>query len=213
MSDKKPTSKSNATDSREALLQAAVQVFAEKGFAGATVKDLADEAGVNVSLVSYHFGGKEGLYRSCLEGFASERLESTERILSAPTSKEDFRVRLKLFAEEMVDIFQRNRHTCKIVNRGIDSLDPVTLEIFKSVFYRVFGALHGFVESAQRSGFVRQDCDTEISTIFMFGGLMHINRSQDLARALGKRTLDEPVYKTQAIDQWVRNNTEGIFTP
>ncbi len=53
-------------DSRTALLSAARYVFAEKGYEGTTVKELADRAGVNVSLVSYHFGGKEGLYKECI---------------------------------------------------------------------------------------------------------------------------------------------------
>ena len=55
---------SSAEDTRERLIRAAAQLFAEKGYEGASVKELAQEAGVNVSLVSYHFGGKDGLYRS-----------------------------------------------------------------------------------------------------------------------------------------------------
>lgn len=49
--------------SRRLLLEAARDVFAEKGFAGARVQDIADRAGVNKQLIAYHFGGKEGLYR------------------------------------------------------------------------------------------------------------------------------------------------------
>ena len=48
------------------LLDAALDEFAAKGFAGARVQDIADRAGVNKQLISYYFGGKEGLYR-CLQ--------------------------------------------------------------------------------------------------------------------------------------------------
>src|SRR5438105_621692 len=89
-----------AADSREALLSAAKIVFAKKGYAAATVKELADAAGVNVSLVSYYFEGKEGLYRTILENFGTKRLAATQRLLNKPESAEDFRVRLKLFVEE-----------------------------------------------------------------------------------------------------------------
>ncbi|RYZ95779.1 MAG: TetR/AcrR family transcriptional regulator, partial [Proteobacteria bacterium] len=52
-------------DTGERLINAAKAVFAEKGFAGSTVKQIADLAGVNVSLISYHFNGKDGLLRAC----------------------------------------------------------------------------------------------------------------------------------------------------
>ncbi len=49
---------------RERILQAALEEFAAKGFAGARVHDIAAAAGVNKQLISYYFGGKEGLYRA-----------------------------------------------------------------------------------------------------------------------------------------------------
>ncbi|MFJ4189362.1 TetR family transcriptional regulator [Kitasatospora sp. NPDC089509] len=53
----------DADRSRQALLSAALDEFATKGFAGARVQDIATNAGVNKQLINYYFGGKEGLYR------------------------------------------------------------------------------------------------------------------------------------------------------
>jgi AcrR family transcriptional regulator len=50
-----------ASETREQLLVAAERLFAERGFAGVSVRTIAAEAGVNWSLVGYHFRGKEGL--------------------------------------------------------------------------------------------------------------------------------------------------------
>ena len=52
---------------KKKLLCAAIKVFAEKGFDGATVRDICFQVGANVAAVNYYFGGKESLYRSILE--------------------------------------------------------------------------------------------------------------------------------------------------
>lgn len=49
---------------RAALLEAALEEFSEKGFAGTTVRDIAARAGVSKDLIAYHFGSKDGLYRA-----------------------------------------------------------------------------------------------------------------------------------------------------
>lgn len=47
---------------RAALLEAGLEEFAAKGFAGARVRDIAARAGVSKDLIAYHFGSKDGLY-------------------------------------------------------------------------------------------------------------------------------------------------------
>ena len=50
--------------SKQQLLDAAVIEFSLYGFSGARVSEIAARAGVNKQLISYYFGGKEGLYRA-----------------------------------------------------------------------------------------------------------------------------------------------------
>lgn len=50
------------TDTREALLTAAREVFIEQGYDGATVRAIAARAGVDAAMVNHWFGGKEGLF-------------------------------------------------------------------------------------------------------------------------------------------------------
>jgi len=52
----------DAERSRQALLDAALDEFAEHGYAGARVADMAQRARVNKQLINYYFGSKEGLY-------------------------------------------------------------------------------------------------------------------------------------------------------
>lgn len=49
-------------DARERVLAAAQEIFAERGFDGATVRDICSAAGANIAAVNYYFGDKEKLY-------------------------------------------------------------------------------------------------------------------------------------------------------
>jgi AcrR family transcriptional regulator len=60
------TSPDPARDTRGRLLDAALLVFAEKGYDGAGIRDIAARAQANSAMVQYHFGGKEGLYQAVL---------------------------------------------------------------------------------------------------------------------------------------------------
>jgi len=52
--------------SRSRLVEAAILCFAEKGFDGAGIREIARKAQANSALVQYHFGGKTGIYAEAL---------------------------------------------------------------------------------------------------------------------------------------------------
>jgi len=54
-------------NTKDALLAAAIEVFADKGFDAATVRDICGRAMANVAAVNYHFGSKDALYVAVLE--------------------------------------------------------------------------------------------------------------------------------------------------
>ena len=58
--------RSDGAETRAALLQCAARVFAEKGYARSTSREVCAAAGCNLAAVNYHFGGKAGLYRAVL---------------------------------------------------------------------------------------------------------------------------------------------------
>jgi AcrR family transcriptional regulator len=59
--------RNDAQASRRALLEAAAALFDERGYQGATVRDIGERAGVDAALIARYFGGKEGLYLAALE--------------------------------------------------------------------------------------------------------------------------------------------------
>ena len=77
------------SDCRSQLIAAAIPLFARKGLHGVSVRELARAAGINLSMISYHFGGKEGLYAAVVEEqFASLRqMAEVARLNIAPAEK------------------------------------------------------------------------------------------------------------------------------
>jgi TetR/AcrR family transcriptional regulator, regulator of cefoperazone and chloramphenicol sensitivity len=64
------TQSARASDARERLLSAAIDVFGRRGFAGASTRTIATAAGVNLQAINYYFGGKHGLYLAAADHIA-----------------------------------------------------------------------------------------------------------------------------------------------
>jgi AcrR family transcriptional regulator len=77
MDSKTPESE---TQPRERILEAAERLFSQKGYAAVGVREIAAEAGVNISMISYYFEGKVGVLRAIMETF----FEGYLKVLDVP---------------------------------------------------------------------------------------------------------------------------------
>lgn len=87
---------------KEKILEAAGEVFAQKGYAGATVREICDLAGANVASVNYYYGGKEGLYKDLCHHLFAEVFDQFPVTKDFPegTGPEE---RLAFFVEGMLN--------------------------------------------------------------------------------------------------------------
>lgn len=107
-----PSPRADAT--REALIEAAVAIFARDGFEAASTRAIAEEASANQALIGYHFKGKRGLYLAVFEHLVSQmrvrvgdRLEALKGLSASldPTVPESSKMAisvLKQFATTMI---------------------------------------------------------------------------------------------------------------
>ncbi len=96
------------------ILEAAMSAFGDGGFKGATTRQIAQSAGVNLPALKYYFGGKEGLYLACAEEIVERyRTRMVDPILQAQAmlearhtaqeAKAALKIVVRALAEQMVE--------------------------------------------------------------------------------------------------------------
>jgi AcrR family transcriptional regulator len=68
-------------DKKEQIINAAIELFAQKGFEGTSIRDLASKADVNVAMINYYFGSKEKLFEALVEMKAASTRGTLESVL------------------------------------------------------------------------------------------------------------------------------------
>jgi AcrR family transcriptional regulator len=74
---------STESDRSREIMSSALQLFAERGFADVTIKDIAGRLGINTALIYYYFKNKEDLFRACLEAAVYDAMASYDSIRGA----------------------------------------------------------------------------------------------------------------------------------
>lgn len=80
-----------AVDARDRIVEAALSVFSDQGFAGATMRAIADTADVSPGLIHHHFKDKENLWRLVGERISSEFLEAVSEGVETADAAESLR--------------------------------------------------------------------------------------------------------------------------
>jgi AcrR family transcriptional regulator len=80
---RRPTREQKRQANRERILRAARDVFGARGYHGATIEDIAEEAGLSNGAIYYNFGSKEELFLALLDERLEQRLEHTRQTLAA----------------------------------------------------------------------------------------------------------------------------------
>lgn len=127
------------------LLEAAGEVFAERGFRDATVREIVARAGANVAAVNYHFRDKAGLYAAVLEHFAREsaRRHPAQQGLPEEASPD---ARLRAFVLALLNrVFDEGRHAVhgRLMAREMvepsAALDPIVRDVIRPLYDRLRG--------------------------------------------------------------------------
>ena len=169
-------------DAKEKLLAAATRLFAEKGFAGVSIRQLAEAAGVNSAQISYYYGGKEGLYEAVLATQYERLLEKFEAIadLKAPVEE-----KIRQYAEVI-----RLNHTAeqplmaRLIQGELTSPTACMEKVVRNYTSRIARIVSGIVQQGVEAGEFRQDIPPIFATLALAGMLNFYFILREATRAI-----------------------------
>lgn len=198
---------------QDRLLDAAEQLFAENGFDGTSVRDIASAAGCNIAAVNYYFGSKDRLYtevwRRQLVQMRDARLQAIEQVLSESNGKPSLEDLLKSFANAFIGPFvdeSRSRWLMKLMAREmVDQHVNVNVfaeEVIKPTINAMSGALLKACPSLDES-------KIPMLIVLLAGQLIHVVHVKamfDQAEIAEMPTFDI----TEAVENIVKFSSAGI---
>lgn len=184
---------------RARIRDAALELFAEKGFHKATVRDIATRAGVSPGLVVHHFGSKEGLRGACDEHvLAYWRTVKTEAVAGIAFPRMDATVRDPEFLR-----------VWGYFKRALTAEDANATEFFD----RLTDDVAGYLEVGERAGTIRPTTDPEArATIATAMALGLMAFEPHVARRLGGEHILSPEVLARYTAFTMDLFTEGIIT-
>lgn len=193
-----------------ATIEIARKHFAMHGFNGTSMKDVAAEMGIAGSLINYHFKDKEGLFRACIEPFARGRLESISRLMSDPKSRDELKVRIQLFVEEMQSSFLKDIYSFEIIDRELRTENPMALKLFEETMLQTFKYVVGFFKKAQENGLIVADRDPMIVASILFTSTCDAIRKEFIAKRFFKITFTSPEYRQKYAEHIAEMFINGV---
>ena len=151
------------------IIETAEKLFAIKGFDGTSIRDIADEAGVNLAMINYYFGSKDKLMQALFEQRTGHVKMQVESLLSdeslSPIQKID-----KLIDNFVDRVIERERFykimTCE--QMMLKTQSPVT-ELLMQLKKRNAEAVSQLIKEGQKKGVFKKNVDVVFLMMTMVG--------------------------------------------
>ncbi|MBU5672140.1 TetR/AcrR family transcriptional regulator [Paenibacillus brevis] len=121
----------DAQASQQKILDAAEAVFAEKGFDGARVDEIAKRAGLNKGMLYYYFQSKEQLLRALTDKHFEEMAQEKQAFMESLSQGEP--VLAERIGEHMMGMFERRKSFLRIIAIEAFKNDEFTREFFRII--------------------------------------------------------------------------------
>lgn len=166
------------TDKKEHIINKAIELFAEKGFEGTSIRDLAARAEVNVAMVNYYFGSKEKLFEAMVQQKAAY-LKGVLDELARDTSLTEIE-KLDRVVESYVNRMFTNRLFHRIIHQELMMNQRESLQdSIVTILSPNSSAIKTIIESGIKKGVFRK-VDPPLIMASIFGTLNQVLLSKKM---------------------------------
>jgi AcrR family transcriptional regulator len=139
----------DAKPRRDEILDEATRLFAERGYEGTSMADLADRVGMRKASLFYHFASKDELYAAVLDRLM---IAVSAAIAHAATAEGSFEQRLDHLTDTMTNVLSEQPYAARIIIRETMDWGPVMRDKLADQVVLVLAAAEGFMRAGQQAG-------------------------------------------------------------
>ena len=177
------------------LLETAEKLFAEKGFEGTSVRDIADVAGVNIAMISYYFGSKEKLMQALFEKKIGDIQVRVVNLIKDDSLTSIQKVE-KLIDEHVQKVMGDKKFHRIMVCEQIINKNPAIINLLKDIKLKNAGIIGELIKDGQKKGEFKKKVDVVMLLSIMIGTVTQLMINHDFYRDFNKlEDLDELEYE------------------
>jgi TetR/AcrR family transcriptional regulator len=193
-------------DGRTKLMEVGTRLFSERGLNGVSIRELSLEAGTSISMISYYFGSKEGLYSVVLQQqFASfQEIHDIRERVSEP---------IPMIEEYLRWTFKRHRNNpylLRFYTSELTNPTPFCATIVLPVINEVIRIMAAAIEDGIRRGLFRKEINATNAAVALAGMVNYFFLSTHVTENLINTSPDQD---EKLIRQYLEIFTRGIAVP
>ncbi len=198
------------SDKQIQIIATAERLFSTKGFDGTSVRDIADEAGVNIAMISYYFGSKEKLMEALFEQRSSDIKLQVETLLQSdelsPFQK------MERLVDSYIERAMKKQQFFKImICEQVINKNPVVVHLIQDLKKRNIQSIIEIIKDGQKKGDFRKNIDVLLLMNTLFGSVTQMMISIDYYREFNDlQSLPEDQF-FELIKQKLSNHIKVLF--
>jgi TetR/AcrR family fatty acid metabolism transcriptional regulator len=162
------TARATVPDKREAILRAAIKVFAGKGYFNSKVADIASEAGIADGTVYLYFKSKDEILHSIFDRAMADFIEDGKREIAEIVSPAD---RLRRVAELHLERLGADRDMAIVLQVELRGSTKFMREFSAAGFAEYLDIIKRTIEDGQKQGLFRDDIKPIVAAKILYGAL------------------------------------------
>ena len=170
------------SEKRLHLLDTAERLFSEKGFDGTSVRDIAEEAGINTAMISYYFGSKEKLMEAIFEQRSLNIREKVDLLLK-DDSLDPLQKMYRLLDEYVEKIMQRKKFHRILLCEQVINQNPIIIEMLAKIKSRNLSSINDVIHLGQKKGLFKKQVDVPMMMNTLIGTISHMLVNLDFYKA------------------------------